>query len=352
MENKFIQIIKNKWLRSVVLTILLVAILVCVYFVINYAVEKANFGDIDMTKEKIYSISQETKDKLGNMENDITLYIYKMSDYVKDFAHKYAKLNNHIKVEELENLNAKTNWKTEYGITEETPFIVISTMSREKILYDTDLYTYNYTTYQQMDITEEAITNGILDVITVVKPKIYFLSGHNLHADTYFQYFKGALADEVNDVQDLNLMTSGKVPDDCDVLVITALKEDIKELEKDELIKYIKKGGKILLLLDPNLNNTKLSNFEKVLDEYGVSVSNGLLIEGDPNQMVSGMPNFIISKINKEAGIIKNINMDINLCLINAGKLNILSQEELDKRKVTSEILATTSEKAFIRTNL
>ena len=67
MENKFIQIIKNKWLRSVVLTILLVAILVCVYFVINYAVEKANFGDIDMTKEKIYSISQETKDKLGNI---------------------------------------------------------------------------------------------------------------------------------------------------------------------------------------------------------------------------------------------------------------------------------------------
>ena len=53
MDNKFIQIIKNKWLRSITLTLVLVAIIICAYFVINFAIEKAEIADIDLTKEKL-----------------------------------------------------------------------------------------------------------------------------------------------------------------------------------------------------------------------------------------------------------------------------------------------------------
>lgn len=352
MKDKFIQVIKNKWLKSAILTLLLIAIIICAYLAINYAVEKANFADIDMTKEKIYSISQETKDKLRNLENDVTISIYNMYDYYKDFAYQYARLNDHITVEEVENLTSKTDWKTDYGVSDTSSFIVISTANREKILYEYDLYTYDYTTYEEIDITEEAITNGILDVVTDVKPKIYFLTGHNLYSTSYLQYLQNAIIEEANEVDDLDLMTTGEVPEDCNVLVITALKEDIKELEKDSLIKYIQKGGKILLLLDANLNNVKLTNFQKVLDEYGVSVSNGIILEGDTSKMVSGAPNFVIATMNSSSSITKNINMDMNVCLINAGKLTIDSSEELEKKNVTSEILATVSDKAFYRTDL
>ena len=352
MKDKFIQVIKNKWLKSAILTLLLIAIIICAYLAINYAVEKANFADIDMTKEKIYSISQETKDKLRNLENDVTISIYNMYDYYKDFAYQYARLNDHITVEEVENLTSKTDWKTDYGVSDTSSFIVISTANREKILYEYDLYTYDYTTYEEIDITEEAITNGILDVVTDVKPKIYFLTGHNLYSTSYLQYLQNAIIEEANEVDDLDLMTTGEVPEDCNVLVITALKEDIKELEKDSLIKYIQKGGKILLLLDANLNNVKLTNFQKVLDEYGVSVSNGIILEGDTSKMVSGAPNFVIATMNSSSSITKNINMDMNVCLINAGKLTIASSEELEKKNVTSEILATVSDKAFYRTDL
>ena len=50
-------IIKKKWLRSIALTILLFAIIVALYLVINFVVQQANFTDFDFTKEKIYSIS-------------------------------------------------------------------------------------------------------------------------------------------------------------------------------------------------------------------------------------------------------------------------------------------------------
>ena len=352
MKDKFIHVIKNKWLRSIVLTLLLVAIIVCAYLAIIYAVEKANFDDIDMTKEKIYSISQETEDKIGNLETDVTISVYNMSEYYIDFANKYANLNNHIKVEEVESLTSKTDWKTEYGVEDTSSFIIISTENREKILYEYNLYTVDYTTYTEIDITEEAITNGILDVVTTERPKVYFLTGHNLYSSVYFQYLQSSLTDEANEVEELDLMTTGEVPEDCNVLVITALQEDIEEMEKDSLIEYIQRGGKILLLSDPNLNNLDLPNFQEVLDQYGVSISDGIILEGDTSKMVSGAPNFVIATINSSSSIIKNANMDINVCLMNTGKLDIASSEELEDLNVTSEILATVSDSAFYRTDL
>ena len=131
MANRFIEVIKKKWLRNITLTILLFAIIICVYLGINYAVSLANISDLDFTAEKIYSISQTTKDKLQDLEEDVTISIYNMYDYVNDFAYKYANLNEHIKVEELENLNAKSDWKTNYGVTDTSSFMVIHTDVKE-----------------------------------------------------------------------------------------------------------------------------------------------------------------------------------------------------------------------------
>ena len=352
MDNKFIQIIKNKWLRSITLTLLLVAIIICAYLAINFAVEKAEFADIDLTKEKLYSISQQTKDKLQNLDTDITISIYNFGESMIDLANQYARLNDHIKIEKVENLLSKTSWKNEYGVTDTSAFVVVSSTNREKLLQEYDLTTIDYSTYEQIDITEEKITNAILDITIVEKPKICLLTGHNVYSDAYFQYLQNAFIEEANEVEALNLITAGKVPDDCKVLVITALKEDIKEIEKDRIIDYIKKGGEILLLLDPNLDNVKLPNFQKVLDEYGVSISNGVILEGDTNKMVSGAPNFVISTINNSSSITKNMTMDLNVCLINPGRLTIASDDKLKEKNITTEILATVSDKAFYRTDL
>ena len=352
MANEFIQIIKKKWIRSIALTILLFAIIVAAYLVINFVVKQANFTDFDFTKEKIYSISQATEDKLQNLDKDVTISVYNMYQYVEDFAYKYANLNDHIRVEKLENLNAKTDWKTNYGVTDTSAFVVIQTEDREKILFNSDFYTYDYTSGQEIDTTEEAITNAILDVTIEEKPKIYFLTGHNLYTEAYFQYLEMSLEGEANEVEYIDLLKTGSVPEDCKVLVITALQEDITAKEKDAILDYIKQGGEILLLLDPNLNKIDMPNFQAVLDEYGVSVSEGYLLEGDANQMMAGAPNFIIAPINSSSELVKNIDMGLNVCLVNSGKLDIASTKELEEKNVTLETLATVSDKAFYRTDL
>ena len=352
MKNKFLSVIKKKWLKSVVLTVVLFAIIISAYIGIMYAINKFTLPDFDFTKDKIYSITQATKDKLQNLEVDVTIYPYNMQQYVDDLAHKYTNVNKHIKVEELENLTSKLDWQNNYEVTDADSFIVIEAQGKEKILFSSDLYTYDYSTYEEIDITEEAITNAILDVTTNVKPKICFIEGHNLYGEEYFQYIEGLLITETNEVEFVNLLVNGKIPDDCKLLVITALKEDITEKERDLILNYIDNGGELLILADPNANNIKTPNFNKVLDKYGVSIADGMVFEGDSSKMMAGAPNFIISTINKSSEIVKNINMDLNVCLINSSKLNIASSEELEKKDVTSEILATLSDKAFYRSDL
>lgn len=88
------------------------------------------------------------------------------------------------------------------------------------------------------------MTNALLNVTIKDKPKIYFLTGHNDNLTSYLYSFKQSLENEANEVEDLDLLTTGKIPDDCSTLVITTLNEDIKTIEKDAIIKYIKKVEK------------------------------------------------------------------------------------------------------------
>ena len=350
MKGKLIQNIKEKKLGSIAVTIILILVIICGYFAINFLVEKANISDIDFTKEKVYSISDTSKDKLKDLDEDVTISIHNVYATIEELVFKYEKLNEHIKINKIEKMGIKPEWKTKYGLTDDTPFVMLESGDREQILDMNSFITFDYSSGKQIDTTEESVTNGILNVSTKQKPKVYFLEGHNLYAKEAFRFLKDSLKNEVNEVEDLNLITTGKVPEDCNVLVITALKEDINEMETDSILNYIKNGGKILLLSDPNVNKAKLDNFQKILDEYGISISDGFILEGDSKKMIAGAPNFVISPINSHS-IIKNPNMDINTCMMYPGKLEFIDDEKLAEKNITKEILATVSDKAFYRSD-
>ena len=107
------------------------------------------------------------------------------------------------------------------------------------------------------------MTNALLDVTTENKPKVYFLTGNNTNLDTYMTSFRSAVQSEANDVEELDILTKGKIPDDCDVLVLTTLNEDLKTVERDAILKYIKKGGKIALFADANVTRYKNAKLPK-----------------------------------------------------------------------------------------
>ena len=342
---------RGKWLRQTSLTILLIAVIVAACIGINLFVEDKNFADFDVTEDKIYSLSDMSKSIIDSIDKEVDIKLVNMNESVEDFANKYNSENNKIKVEVITDVTSRPDLTDEYGITADTSIIIIECGDKQKTLTSYDLYTTDYTTYQTKDITEEAITNAILDVTTEEKPVIYNLTGHNKYDSNYLYYFSEDLAQEAYDYKDLDLLTSGSVPDDCAVLMMTTLAEDITEAERDAILKYIDKGGKIVLFTDPNTSGKSLPNFQKVLDEYGISISEGVMLEQDSDKMLYGTASAILVTVSPYTSVTSETNMNINACFMSPGKIDIADSEKLEELGVESEILATTSENSFYRTD-
>lgn len=348
---------KLKFVGNIFMTLILVAIIIAAYILVNWGIEKLNIPDADFTADKLYSITQPTKDKLGNLNKDVTITLINMSMYtsVIDLANQYANLNEHIKVEQIDDISTRPDLESEYGLSSDSSVLLFESEGKSKIVETYDLVTYDSTTYATIDKTEEAMTNAILDVTVEDRPKVYFLTGHSKYTETELISLQTAIFEEANDVDVLDLLAKTKMPEDCDVLVITTLKEDLTDLERDEIIKYIKNGGEILLLQDPGVTvskNYNLPNFQKVLDEYGITIEDGIILEGDTERMIQGAPNFIINDVTTDSSITKNAGMNISSCFINAGRIEFETPEKMEELGVDVEYLTAASSDAFYRTDL
>jgi len=354
--KKFFQkvgtILRKKWLVNGSKTILLIAIIIAIYIGVNILLENVVLPEIDCTQNKIYSLSDETKDKIGNIDKEIriTLINYSNSTSIISFMERYIELNKNIKLEKIDNLSARTDLMTKYSLEATDSLIIVSCGDNEKTITQYDLYTYDYTTYEQVDKTEEAITNAIFNVTTEEKPKIYIMSNHVMYDTKYLSTIMQSMKDEANEVETIDILAKGEIPADCDCLVLTTLKEDITGQERDKILEYIKNGGEILLMCGPNITNINLTNFQKILDEYGLEISKGVLFEGNSSNMISGYPDFII-ETTQSTTLTEKLKMSMNLCFIDAGEITF-KEDKLEELGVEYETLAQTTEKAYLRTDV
>lgn len=350
--KKIGEILRKKWLVDGTKTLILVAIIVLLYIGVNILLEKVVLPEIDCTQDKMYSLSDESKDKLGNLDKEVTITLinYGSNTSFINFVERYTTINDNIKLERIDDLSSRTDLMNEYSLQTTDSLVLITCGDREKEVTENDMYTFDYSTYQSIDTTEEAITNAILDVTTEEKPKVYFMSNHLAYDVNYFSSIMKTMEDEANEVETIDLFANGGIPEDCDCLVISTLKEDITEQERDNLINYINNGGKLLLMCGPNITGANLINFQAVLDLYGVSISNGVVFEGESSNMIAGYPDFII-ETTQSTSLTQNLNMSMNICLLDAGEITF-NEDKLEDLGVKYEVLAKTSEKSFVRTDV
>lgn len=349
--HKIRNALRKKWLVNGYKTILMVAIIIAIYMGVNIILDKVVLPEIDCTKEQVYSISDETKDKISGLEKEVTITLinYQERTSVINFIEKYTGINKNIKIEQVDDLSARSELMTKYSLTATDSLIIVASDKNEKTLSTYDLSTYDYTTGGAVDKTEEAITNAILDVATDEKTKVYFSNTHLAYDLQYYSTIISAMEEEANEIEKIDILANGKVPDDCDILVLTTLKEDFTDLERDKIIDYIKNGGEILLMCGPNISNATLNNFQAILDEYGVTIKDGVIFEEISSNMMAGYPDMIVEET--QSTELTSKLKTTSVCLVDAGKLEF-KEEKLEELGVTYETLLKTSEQAFLRTDL
>ena len=344
---------KASWLANTTLTLLLIIIIIAVVVAINVIVEKQDIADIDLTGNKLFSLSQESIDKISSVKSPTKITLYQMSNYPEaiNYAKLYCQKNSNITYEELTDASQRPDLQEKYslGTSITSAVVIVEANNRDKIVSANDFYAYDNTTYQQYDVTEQKMTNAILDVNLETNPKIYFSTTH-AEDSNYYQVARELLKNEANDVEDLDLLVNAKVPDDCNVLVITSLKEDFTEFEKDLILEYINNGGNLMILEDPNKDNKDLTNFQAILDVYGASISNGTMFEQNTSKIV-GYTNLVLPTVSSASKITKDIASSGNVAILGGGIINFKDSEELENLGVTVENLVTASSTAFLRTD-
>ncbi len=351
--KKFIEIIKKKWLRDTSKTILLVAILVAVFIGINILIQKADLQDIDVTQNKLYSLSEESKSQTKNVSEEVTIRLigFGTDSSIENLAKQYTKNNENIKVDVILDIEDRPDLKSKYGITSGTQVIIVETATANKIITTDDLYSYDYTTYEEIDLSEQKLTNAIVGLTLKEIPKIYFLTGHNEYGlQTHLTILNAYLENEVNDVATLDLLVN-QPEETPSLIVIGTPTKDFADVEVEYLTQYINNGGKILWMNDPQFKQEEFPNMKKILDLFGGYFDDGIILEQDSSKMILQTPNFIIPTINY-TNATKDIATDGGIMLINAGKISIAEDSVLEGLNVNVESIVTSSENALYRTDL
>ena len=349
--SKFVQKIKQKWLIDGTKTLILVLLIIAVFLAINIGMQSLDLTPIDLTEEKLYTLTDESKEKVKDIDKDVNIYFIGYSDDDADLglAKQYKNTNERI-VAEAVTAEDRPDLVEKYGIENGSTGIIVECGDRSKVLTSNDLVTYDSTTYETIIIAEENLTSAILSVTTDDIPKVYFLEGYSdfsLNVD--MRYLNVYLANEITEVDTLNILSTGNVPDDCDTLVVTSPSKDFDDVATTAITDYINKGGNILWLNAAMATSVDLPNANKILALYGVNPFEvGIIRETDSSRMVSGSPDLIIPNLGY-SDITEDLYSD-GVIFANATKINI-NKDGLEDLKVEETDLATTSENAYFRTN-
>ena len=350
--SKIIESLKSKWLRDTGKTIMLIAIVVALFIGVNIIMSTIDPKDIDMTANKLYTISEESREKIASLPEDDKIQIY-MFDFEEqavlvDVIKQYERINSNISVEVIKTQD-RPDLASKYNIESGYYTIVISNGEKNKIYTSNDFYFYDSVTGKDIDITEQRMTSGIISVSSIGKiTPIYMLTGHEeVNAETLMFYLSTDLELENYELKNLDLLSVGEVPEDCQALMVVSPKKDFSEKETNAIKTYIEKGKNIIWLSDPYSAEEEMPNIKSILDMYGVNIrQDGVVAEQDKNKMMYESPGLIIPTV-KSTKITDKIE---KVLLIYSGKLEF--SDNIDDLKVIRTDVLTTGEKSFFRTNI
>ena len=350
--NRIIEIIKKKWLIDGTKTFILVAIIVLIFMAINLLMQKLELTPIDFSKEKLYTLTDESKEKVKDIDKDVHIYFvgYSEDDSNLDLAKQYGKVNEKI-VAEAVDANSRPDLVDKYGIESGSEGIIVECGEKSKVLTSSDLVTYDMTTYETISIAEEKFTSAITSVVSDEIPKVYFLEGYSEYSlNNNMYYLNMFLQNEINEIETLNILSTGKIPDDCDTLVITTPSKDFDDIATNAIIDYINSGKNILWLNAAKALQKDMPNVNKILAMYGVNPFEvGVIIETDSSKMAVGTPYIIIPEL-QYSDITEDLVTTEGIMMVTATKINI-DTDKLEELNVVKTDLALASEGAYFRTN-
>ncbi len=130
--------------------------------------------------------------------------------------------------------------------------------------------------------TDEAhITTALLKLVNPVPLKVYYVLGHGERDQTKFDDqgysdLKTQIQQDNYVMEDVNLLATGRVPDDAKALIIAAPASPFLPQELTAISDYLDGNGRLLLLVDPLQTE---SNAGEVIKRWDLTIGNGFVVD-------------------------------------------------------------------------
>ncbi len=353
--NTILEIFKSKKVRyggyAAVVTLAVLVGLVIVNLIVQQIPAEA-----DMTHNKLYSLSAQTKTLAKGLTGDVTIYaLYRTGQEnqdVVDVLTKYQRLTGKIHVVYVDpdknpGLVSKYNANNK-GIPEGS--LIITSGDYTRVLNPYDLYDISYSEQGQPQVmgftAEQKITGALAYVSSGKTPVLYELTGDGEDTLETLQLAE-TLQQSNYAIKTLNLLTDPSVPSDASAVVVLSPKFDLSKDEESKLLDYIENhDGRALFFFD--LTNKPLSGFNDLLSSFGVALQYGLVVESDKSHFV-GNPLMIIPALGT-SDILKGVTGS-NLTMIVPQSMAVKTLE-VRRRDLEIKPLLTSSSNSFVRVDL
>lgn len=262
----------------------IVALIVTVFVNMVVAELPVSVVSIDLTSNKLYSLTDTTKDLVNSMQEDVTIYALVAKDSqdktLGSTLQRYDDLSDHITVEYVDPA-VNPRFYTQYtdGAITANSLIVVSD-KRSKVINYSYIYetSYDYTNYTSNTTGydgEGQITSALAYVLDDSTGKVYATTGHGeleLSAS-----FTDMIKKQNLEYASITLLNSDAIPEDTQCLVINAPTSDFSEEDANNVLDYLKAGGDAVVV--STWTDSNMPYFQSILDYYELGVTKGLVME-------------------------------------------------------------------------
>lgn len=227
----------------------------------------------DFTEAKVHSLSEQTKQVLASLPGDVTvtalvptLEAGPMRSLLDRYAYESPKL------------------KISYADPNTRPDLVEKLkLQPEQVGGGVVHLEIGGNGVDVTELAEDKITNALVKLTRTGQKKVYVLQGHGerpaegerAKSAEGLELALTSLRNENYVVEPLLLAQKGSVPDDADVVLSIGEQRPLLPEELTALEAYVKRGGGLLVALDPNTQ----SGLEPVLATWGVEVGNDIVVD-------------------------------------------------------------------------
>ncbi|MCM1122407.1 MAG: Gldg family protein [Eubacterium sp.] len=298
--------------------LVLAIVIVCNVFA-GVLVERFPSLNADMTAQKLNSMSDEVKEAVKGIGQEVTVYLMAEESAVRQdelfagYGIQYSQVANlldrmqelnpdiHVEFKSPSKNPAFVNSYAQDQLTEGDVLMVSSL--RHRVLGVGDLFiqqqnvaTGAYEFYSQAD---SALANGLAYVCMEEVPLITVATGHGEMLETSVRAaFDSVVRENAFEVEEIQFMTQ-EIPEDTSILFLPTPTTDYTEEEIEKIKKFLAddtdaKPHTVLFAAYPAQGG--IDRLRAFLEEWGVRVEGGTVFETDDSRMFLTSPNTIFVK--------------------------------------------------------